>query len=135
MKRILCFFVLANLGISMRGLSQAKNAIHLKGDWHSVNRPDTLTMKFKDDSIVYFETKAAAPFIGKPFSYIVYSLQEQPLIELTAPGNNFHMKLLLWVISPDEIKLQSVDLQDYGNPLQHIPAETDKNTFWLKRIG
>ena len=106
MKRMLSCFVLAMLGISMHGISQLEIRKQLLGNWYSVNRPDTLTLKFISDSTVFFEIKNPAPFTGMPFGYFVYKIDKQLIMELTPPGSNFHMKLLLWILNPNEMKLQ-----------------------------
>jgi hypothetical protein len=135
MKKFLACFGFVLLGLAIRGSAQSEIRQQLMGSWYSTNRPDTVTMRFTNDSTVYFETKSPALFSGKPFSFFVYKIDDQPMIELTPPGGKVGMKLILRIIGPDEIKLQGVDVQDYDNPLQHVPKETDKNTFQLRRSG
>jgi hypothetical protein len=135
MKRWYALLAFVLLGFSNHVFSQTEARRQLLGNWTSFNRPDTLTMKFKNDSIVYFEMKGPAPFNGQPFTYFVYKGDDQLLIELTPPSGKYPMKLLLWVLGPDEIKLQGVDRKDYDNPLLNIPKETNQNTFRLRRKG
>jgi hypothetical protein len=103
------------LGFFIRGFSQSEVRRQLLGNWTSFNRPDTLTLKFKNDSIVYFEMKGPAPFNSQPFTYFVYRGDDQLLIELTPPSGKYPMKLFLWILGPAEYSQR--------NRPEYFPAE------------
>ena len=122
------------MGFYIHGNAQTETHDKLKGIWRSINRPDTLTIKFVDGKTVYFNTESMAAFNGKSFTYYIYKIDSQFMLLLTPPGSKTDMKLMLWLDNAYEIKLQGVDLQDYDNPTAHKAPQTNQNTFILKRI-
>jgi hypothetical protein len=126
-------FCLINIfpGATSSIFAQSGNANFLIGKWHSVNKKDSLNLNFLNATEVNID--AMEKLKNQKYYYSVDTLKKQLILVMHPEGSNFKMKLLLWKVANDEIKLQGIDFQNYDNPLLDVPKGTEKNTYFLKR--
>jgi hypothetical protein len=128
-KRLFCLVASVVLSVAQM---QAQTYKRLLGTWLSYNRPDTMTLRFINDSIFYFHIQAPSNFNDSAFKYWTYRIDTQYML-IATPPHSIDLRYYLWFPGPDEIKLQLVRPDDLDNPTAHIPAENEQNTVRLKR--
>ena len=106
----------------------------VQGIWQSYGRPDTIKLFFAD-TLAYFMSPSIPTLNQIPFSFFIYNLNGQLMVQFLTADQKSEARFRLWIVTPDEIKLQSVDPTDINNPLKHIPKQTDSNTFRLKKMA
>jgi hypothetical protein len=127
---ICCCILLISLSKPLAVKAQSNFLI---GKWHSVNKKDSLNLNFINSHEVNID--AMEKLKNQKFSYHVDTLKKQLILVMHPEGSNFQLKLLLWKISNEEMKLQGVDFQNFDNPLLDIPKANERNTFVLRKIG
>jgi hypothetical protein len=113
--------------------AQSNQPNFLIGKWRSVNKKDSLNLNFLNSREVNID--AMEKLKNQKYTYSIDTLKKQLILVMHPEGSNFQVKLLLWKLSNDEIRLQGVDFQNYDNPLLDIPKASEKNTFILRRAG
>jgi hypothetical protein len=107
-------------------------AKQIQGVWKSYNRIDTMTFIF-NDSLAYFISPSIKTLDQNVFSFFIYNLSGQFIIQLMSPDQKSEARLRLWFVDEKEIKVQSIDPVDFNNPQKNVPKESNENTFYLKK--
>ena len=131
MKKRYFLTIIVMISLSITAYPQPMKQI--QGFWRSYNRQDTMTISFTD-TLAYFMTPSIEALNQNVYSFFIYNLSGQLMIQIISPNRKSEGRFRLWFVGQKEIKIQSIDPEDFNNPQKHIPKESDKNTFYLRKL-
>src|SRR5579871_5699146 len=113
MKKRYFLTIIVMISLSITAYPQPMKQI--QGFWRSYNRQDTMTISFTD-TLAYFMTPSIEALNQNVYSFFIYNLSGQLMIQIISPNRKSEGRFRLWFVGQKEIKIQSIDPEDFNNP-------------------
>jgi hypothetical protein len=123
-----------NLLTCFCGNAQSDSTNYLIGKWESTAKDHSGELNFLDSNQVIFDFDNIKPLQNRQMPYRIDKIKDQLIFVIQLPGTlHYQMKLLLWKINNDEIKILAVDDMYNDDPLKFDATKNMKRAITFKR--